>query len=331
MQTIPFASLADLARDPANGWSIGSFGAIGEFVRDADEPADMRIDSGLIEIATTRGAMRIAPTTELTPVAWDSLSADGESWGHALAFCCRRPETPGRVIRSLECDAEAIRPEDRADRLFDLGVGSGAVTMALRTGDADLIAALDALEGQPLLENLSLMGEFLRAQPHRVLLSPAGRIEVFQPIPPPDGKSPIGPHTHLLLKLVPKDRPHSSNVPIPEGLQSALSLHPASPWRDQLGERHDFKADVDRAFTPMLERFGLAVDHAVETALRTAIAAGIEPEAAEWPETRRGRTKARIVLRRLAAVGDERVQPWRALHDRAAPENPDEIEEGELA
>ncbi len=331
MQTIPFPSLADLARDPANGWSIGSFGAIGEFVRDVDEPADMRIEPDLIEIATPRGAMRIAPTAGLTPVAWDSLSADGETWGHALAFCCPRPETPSRVIRALGPDTQAIRAEDRDSLIFDVGVGSGVVAMAVRTSDADLIAALDALEGQPLLENLSLMGEFLRAQPHRILLSPAGRIEVFQPIPPPDGKSPIGPHTHLLLKLVPKDRTHSSNVPIPDGLQSALSLHPRSPWRDQLGERHDFKPDVDRGFEPMLERFGLAEDHAVETALRAAIATGVAPEMADWPETRRGRTKARIVLRRLAAAGDERVQPWRALHDRAGPENPDEIEEGEIA
>jgi len=81
----------------------------------------------------------------------------------------------------------------------------------------------------------------------------------------------------------------------------------------------------------MLEEYGLTEDHAVETALRAAIDAGIAPEAADWPETRRGRTKARIVLRRLAAAGDDRVKPWRALHDRATPENPDEIEEGELA
>ena len=332
MQQASFDLIADLAADPANGWSIGSFGAIGEFIRNADEPATIARAPGRIEIVTARGAMRIAPTTDLAGIAWDSLSADGESWGHALAFCCPRPDSGDRTIRALGDDASAIRPEDRADRLFDLGVGAGAVTMALRTGDVALIAALNAREGCALLAAPELMAEFLRAQPHRVLLSPAGRIEIFQPIPPPDGKSPVGPHTHLLVKLVPRDRTHSANVPIPEGLQSALSLHPRSPWRTILGERHAFKPEVDDAFAPLLARFGLPEDAAVTATLIHAIEAGTSPESGGWPETRRGRTKARIVLRRMAASGDRRVQPWRAIHDRAAPaDDAIDIEEGDSA
>ncbi|MGC4250148.1 MAG: hypothetical protein QM605_01440 [Sphingobium sp.] len=327
METVDFDLIADLAGDAEHGWSIGSFGAIGEFVRDADEPATMRREPSLLEIVTARGAMRIAPTAPLTAIAWDSLSADGESWGHALAFCCPRPETPERVIRSLGPDNASIRAEDREYRLFDLGVASGAVTMAVRTNDAGLTDALSAHEGEPPLSAPAIMGEVLRAQPHRVLLSPAGRIEVFQPIPPAGGKSPTGPHTHLLTRLVPKDRPHSSNVPIPDGMQAALSVHPRSPWRTMLGERHDFIPAFDAAFQPYLERFALAEDRDVERWIRALIEGGAEPESAQWPDTRRGRTKARIVLRRLAAAGDSRVAGWRALHDRA----PMEIEEGEEA
>lgn len=327
MTLMHFDEIATQALDPNHGWSIGSFGAIGEFVRDADEPAVIRREPALLEIATPRGAMRIAPTTALTPIAWDSLSADGESWGHALALCCPRPETPSRVVRSLGEDEAAIRPHDRHMRIFDLGVAAGAVTMAARTDDPALIEALTALEGRSLLSTPAILAEMLRAQPHRVLLSPAGRIEVFQPIPPADGKSPIGPHTHLLAKLVPKDRTHSSNVPIPEGLQAAISLHPRSPWRTMLGERHDYIPDHDRAFAPLLDRFALPEDRFVEAHLLAAIDTGAAPEFADWPETRRGRTKARIVLRRLAAAGDPRVAPWRALHDRS----PIEIEEGEDA
>jgi hypothetical protein len=309
--------IADLAMDPKHGWSIGSLGAIGEFVRDADEPAAIRREAALIEIATPRGAMRIAPAAALTALAWDSLSSDGESWGHALAFCCPRPETPMRVIRALGPDGEAIRAEDRADRMFDLGIGSGAVAMALRTADAGLIAVLEEIEGQPLLSAPGVMREVLRAQPHRVLLSPAGRIEVFQPIPPPDGRSPTGPHSHLLAKLVSKDRPHAANVPIPDGLQSALSLHPRSPWRTMLGERHGFRPELDAAFADMLDRFGLPEDKAVERAVRHAVRDGVAPERVEWPQSRRGRAKARIVLRRMAAAGDRQAAAWRAFHDPA--------------
>lgn len=327
MEHVPFDLLTKLALDPDNGWSIGSFGAVGEFVRNAEEPAAVRLGPEFLEIATPRGAMRIAPVSALAGVAWDSLSADGESWGHALAFCCPRPETPSRVIRSLGADASAIRDEDRGGQLFDLGVASGAVAMCLRTSDDALIAALVAEEGKGLLSAPSLMGEFLRAQPNRVLLSPAGRIEVFQPIPPPDGTSPDGPHTHLLPKLTSKDRPHGSNTPIPVGWQSALTLHPRSPWRTKLGERHAFRAEIDEAFAPLLSRFGLVEDTELDAQLRAAIDGGATPEFAEWPDTRRGRTKARIVLRRLAAAGDTRVKSWRALHDRA----PVEIEEGDDA
>lgn len=322
-----FALLTELALDPANGWSIGSFGAIGEFVRDADEPADIVQGDNMLHIATRRGAMRIAPVTTLTPVAWDSLSADGESWGHAVAFCVDRPVTGNRAIMALGPDAEAIRDRDREAALFDLGVGAGVVRMCLRTRDAALIRALNAAEGTALLATPSLMAEVLRAQPHRVLLSPAGRIEVFQPIPLPDGKSPVGPHTHLLTKLTPKDRAHSSNTPIPQGQQSAISVHPRSPWRTMLGERHPFDPAIDAAFAPILQRYGLAEDASVAGALLRAIENGAAPEFAEWPDTRRGRTKARILLRRLAAAGDSRVKPWRALHDRT----PIEIEEGEEA
>lgn len=325
MTIATFDLIADLASDPEQGWSIGSFGAIGEFVRDADEPATIRREAARIEIITPRGAMRVAPTQALTPVAWDSLSSDGESWGHHLAFCCPRLQTAARVIRDLGPDKDALRAEDRAGRLFDLGVGSGIVTMALRTGDAGLIAALEAHEGEPVLSVPAIMAEVLRAQPHRVLLSPAGRIEVFQPIPPANGKSPTGPHTHLLAKLVPKDRPHSSNVPIPEKLQSALNLHHRSPWRTMLGERHDFVPATDAAFAPYLERYGLTDDQVVDRDIRALVDKGAAPEFADWPDNRRGRTKARIVLRRLAAAGNERVAPWLAVYDRG----PVEIEEGE--
>ncbi|MGE4321641.1 MAG: hypothetical protein AB7E60_01270 [Sphingobium sp.] len=327
MTASTLALLKPLVRDPANGWSIGSFGAIGEFVRDADEPAIIAETQDRIEVATARGALRVAPRQPLRPVAWDSLSADGESWGHALAFCVARPPTVRRTIAALGIDRDAVRAEDKDAALFDLGVGCGAVAMGLRTRDPALIDAMRAAEGMAFLSVTSLMADVLRAQPHRILLSPAGRIEIFQPIPPPDGTSPEGPHTHLLPGLIGRDRPHSANVPIEEGAQSALSMHPPSPWRTMRGEKHPFDAAVDADFAPLLARYGLAEDMAVEADIMDALDHGIAPDHFAWPETRRGRTRARIVLRRRAAAGDERVKAWRVLYDRA----PVEIEEGEEA
>lgn len=316
-----FDLISDLIENPDHGWSIGSFGAIGEFIRDPHEQVHLLRRAERLEISTARGAMRVERNTALRPIAWDSLSSDGESWRDALAFCV--PHQPGgpRVIQDLGEDTDAIRTKDRSDRLFDLGVGSGAVRMCVRSGDEGLIGVMIANDGRPVLGDSGIMGEVLRAQPHRVVLSPAGRIEIFQSIPPPDGQSPEGPHSHLLPKLVVKDQPHSANVPLPYGWQSALTVHPASPWRTIRGERRPFDPTVNQVFLPLLRRYSLEEDAVTALELHRAIDAGESPEFAAWPDSRRGRTKARIELRRRAAAGDPRVAPWRALYDRAGTDS----------
>jgi hypothetical protein len=172
-------------------------------------------------------------------VAFDNLNCDGDTGSQSVAFCARFDEVAPNVIVPLGVDTDAIRPEDRAAHLYDIGVGLGLVRMCVRTTDTGLVAALDGAAGQSLFGPSAgaVMHEFFRAQPHRVMLSPAARIEVYQDIPHPDGNSPEGPHTHLLPKLLAKKRTHSANTPIPDGLQSVLNLHPRSPWRDSLGKR----------------------------------------------------------------------------------------------
>lgn len=315
MTTMDFAELAALAADPDNGWSIGSFGAIGEFFHDAGEAQLTRSDAQL-SLHTGKGAMRLSDGASLRPIAWERLSADGEGWSFSIDFCCPQPAGGDHTIACLGLDTGAIRAEDRDQTLFDLGVGVGAVRMAARTRDPALIAELQAQVGTSLAANEALDACIREGQPQRVLLSPAGRIEVYQPIPEPDGESPDGPHTHLLLNLVPKNRPHGANSPVPDGLQSVLSVNPPSPWRDKRGQKHEFHAAQDAGFQPILQRFGLPAEQRIERELRALVLAGATPHARHWPDTRRGRTKARITLRRLAAEGVAQVQPWRAMFDR---------------
>lgn len=316
METLEHSELVDLALDPENAWNIGSFGAIGEFLYDADEQAVVRHEDELFEIHTSRGGMRIASLSDLQPIAWDRLSGDGESWGYSLALCCPIPEdSPDQSIRHLGKDEDAICEGENVAELFDLGVGVGAVRMAIRTKDRDLIAELVAHEGHVLTEAPELGMHIYQSQPHRVVFSRAGRIEVYQPIPAPDGESPDGPHTHLLMNLIPKQLPHSATTPIPDGFQSVLNLTPKSPWRTNRGERHAFDPEVDADLQPYLARFGLPGDCEVEERLRRDIAEGKEPVREHWPNTRRGRAKARIVLRRMAVDGDMRVTAWRDAFD----------------
>jgi hypothetical protein len=139
--------------DYRNGWSIGTFGAIGEFVRDADEVVDESFDPRELKIVSARGAMRIVPCPGLRAVAYDTLSPDGETWGNSIAFCL--PADCGEAlgaVRRLGPDLDALRDADREAILFDVGVGKDQVRMCVRTRDSRLIAALDAMEGQPFAE-----------------------------------------------------------------------------------------------------------------------------------------------------------------------------------
>lgn len=314
MPEISFQQLADLALDPANGWSIGSFGALGEFVREADEVADVERTSDGLTIATARGALCLR-RTKLVGLAWESLSSDGRGWGHQLALCVKHSLVATHRIAPLGFDHEAVRSEDRGDRLFDLGVTSGFVRMCIRTRDAGLAALLNAAKGEALLDRADLLAAILRSQPHRVLFSPAGRIEVYQPIPGPHGTSPAGPHTHLLPKLIARRWLHSANDPIPAGWQAALSMHPPAPWRETDGKRQLASASVVR-FAPLLRRYERAADAAIGRSVRTAIVAGNEPNLHDWPADRRGRAKARIVLRHLVAAGCINAADWRLVYDR---------------
>lgn len=315
MRDMPFAELADLAERSANGWSIGSFGAIGEFMRAPDEPVRTLRSCDRIELLTDMGAMRLA-RAPLACIAWESLSSDGIGWSHNLALCAQVADIGRGVIRSLGPDHEAVRPQDRHDWLFDLGVARGLVRMCVRTADPSLRAALERSENVDFLSSGALAAAVLAAQPNRVLLSPAGRIEVFQPIPGPHDLSPIGPHTHLLPRLIAADRLHSANDPIPDGWQAVLNLHPPRPW---VGDRHQRVLDgaCDRSFSALLARYGEQREAMLERHLRAQVMTGSDPTSFSWPRDRRDRIKARLVLRRMSAAGEPRAQAWRMVYDRA--------------
>ena len=312
--------LSDLARDCGNGWSIGSFGAIGEFVRGEQESVAIDVQDGRFEVTTARGGMRIMPIVPLRAIAYDTLSSDGEGWSHALALCAPVSDESKSKIAALGPDVDALDPKERGAELFDLGVATGGVRMCVRTHDKSLSGALTANAGRELLGTHELILKILAAQPHRVMLSAAGRIEVYQPIPSADQTSPSGPHTHLLPKLIAARRTHSSNVPVPRGWHPVMTAHPRSPWRDADNVRVPYDEAADTAFAPLLERFGLPEDKQVRDSVTHAVKSGADATAFSWPSTRRGRTAARITLRRLAAARTPAVIHWRAMRDNAPVE-----------
>jgi hypothetical protein len=140
----------------------------------------------------------------------------------------------------------------RPGTLVDLGLGVGHLEACIRTTDADLIdrcEAADALDGR-------LVAAILAAGAARVFRSAVARIEVETPIPPADGESPLGPHTHLLPPLLAHRRTHAATDPIPDGLVPVASVFPPHPCRDALGRAHPYDPATDADFDAVMARFG---------------------------------------------------------------------------
>lgn len=224
-----FDATAAHIRDPYCGFSLGIFGAIAEFMRDPAEAAEVREERDSLSVLTARGGLRFHDHPQAVLVDYRMPSRHAERRIPARAVCL--PTTlagrAGRgVLTEVGTDADAVREEDRDAVLFDLGIGLGSVEACIRTGAPDLLAILRAGEGRPVFEVPGLMPALVAHGPHRVFISALARIEVFSPIPPPDGRSPDGPHTHVLPRLLAHQRTHAANVPIPEGWVPCFSIHP---------------------------------------------------------------------------------------------------------
>lgn len=250
------ALLREALADPGTAWSLGSFGAIAEFMRDPGEPVTALPDDRL-GLATARGAIALHVLPELRPLAYETGFSSG--WNHAVALCLpERACAMGRreVVTELGPDAQAARPEDRDAVLFDLGLGLAAVDACVRTRDPAALACLRAGAGRPLFDHANPIGPQLVAMsPHRVFIARFGRIEVFSEIPGPGGTSPEGPHTHVLPQLLKGGRTHAATTPIPAGLVPCGAIHPPHPYKDSMGMRIPFEPGRLAAFEALLERW----------------------------------------------------------------------------
>lgn len=326
--TSPVQQLVErYATDHRASWSLGTFGAIAEFMFDKDEPVVVDRARG-IAVASARGAIRMEFSSDVRPVAYETISAHADTWNHAIAFCL--PEqacamSQRKVLTELGPDVDAIRPQDRDAILFDLGLGCLQLDACVRTSDSEALAILRSGLGRPMLEPGNPAGPAMaRLSPHRVFISRFGRVEVYNPIPAPGGKSPEGPHTHLLPKLLGHGRTHAATNPIPDGWVPCAHLYPPHPQKNQDGRRHDFRSDAHDEFQTLLEEFGIPELIAVKQAIRTAVAEQVGAEAFRAPETRESRIAMRVALRQLAASRQMTLPDWRERFDRIAERAPSE-------
>jgi hypothetical protein len=143
--------IAGQVTDAETAWSIGTFGAIAEFTRDAEETAAFDPGAGAISVVTARGGMRIDAHDALRPIASESLTE--QSWNQRVALCL--PEgacamNRRAVLTEIGPDHGALRAEDRRAALFDLGLGTLQLDACVRSGDAATVTALRNWVGQSL-------------------------------------------------------------------------------------------------------------------------------------------------------------------------------------
>jgi len=250
--------LSHYARQPDSTWTCGAFGALAEFNFSPGEQITFA-EGPAVGAATNRGAFRVEVMPELRVVAYETLSKNAGRWGQGLALCLPRElALMGRrtVVTELGPDEQAVRPQDRGAVLFDLGIGKPQSDICVRSTEPETIALLRTACGRPLFAPGSNLPRRMPAlSPHRVFRSKAARVEVYQPIPPPDGQTPLGPHTHLRPYML-TGRSHASTVPVPQGFLPALWLFPPHPLHDANGRATAFDADRYTAFQALLKRFG---------------------------------------------------------------------------
>jgi hypothetical protein len=255
---MPQTLLLDHLQDPESSWSCGRFGAIAEFHRDRGEPVILSAGPALSAV-TARGAICIEDTRGLQPIAYETISRCIDSWGHGVALCLPRQTArmSGRtVVTEIGPDRRALRPEDRDAILFDLGLGGATAEICVRSADPGTIGLLREAHGRRLFECANLLSRLPELSPHRVFVSRLGRIEVYQPIPAPTGKSPDGPHTHVLPRLLERGRSHAATVPIPGGWIAGMTLYPPHPLRMNSGKPIAFDAARHAAFQALMDRYG---------------------------------------------------------------------------
>jgi hypothetical protein len=312
-------STADLVTrhiaDPQTSWAIGTFGAIAEFHRGAGEVVALSADGAI----TPRGGINLRLSAAVRAVAWECPSSGG-SWTHGIALCLPKDEgamNARTVVTELGPDAGALREDERRAVLFDLGIGAPHCDTCVRTTDSAVLRVLRAAAGYRLLET-GLFDELSAMSPTRVFLSRLGRVEVYTPIPKPEGRTPDGPHTHVLRDLLRHRRTHSANVPLPKCLVPCAEMYPASPIHDAQGRRQQFDIAKHETFQRLLAEHGDSFCIKAKRETVAAIRAG-RPPFDEPSYSRAQRLARRVALRQLTQIDGPSplLAAWQKAFDSA--------------
>jgi predicted Fe-S protein YdhL (DUF1289 family) len=230
------AFIHDTLRPRTGTWVLGCHGATAEFMIEAGEAMTAALGRDEVVATTAQGGLRFRLLDNLRALQLrDPRAPDGT---RAIFLAIPKPKnetaaTPGLTIQGA--DRDAIQAAHREQAIFDLGLARAEMRFMVRTGTAELRHALTAAQGLTLDGMLARVGPMLlRAGPTRVVETVLGRIEVYAPIPAPGGKSPPGPHTHLLPQHLAMRRATMPGIDLPNAYTLCATFYPRSQPGDEI-------------------------------------------------------------------------------------------------
>lgn len=313
--------LSEQLLDPRSQWSIGTFGAVAEFSSVGSDAIATEKGPGRLKAVSARGGISVKFDKRCRPFASESIAYQG--WSQRLALCMKAEDaqmSARSILTEVGLDKHALRSNDRDGVLFDLGLAAPHIDFCVRVRDAGLLAQLRQHEGRPLYEggNSSALEAILTNSPDRVFLSQIGRVEVFQPIPRHGEKSPEGPHTHVLPKLLRQKRVHSATEPIPNSFVPCLHVYPWHPADVSIGNHPRFDPDQHSYFQMVLRSFGSPDAIAIKDMVTQSVICEQDPPRETFAKSRVARANVRIALRQLKAsnCASRTLSKWISAFDR---------------
>ncbi len=221
-------------RNREGSWAIGCYGAVAEFRAEAGEDCEIAVAGDKVIARTDRGALRLKIGEAVRALALYETPGRQDLRAIFLVVARQRAGLPVATgLSALGPDRAAIRPEDRGQALYDLGLRRTITRFCIRTDKAALLQALTPSLGQGWPDYLPALGAaILRESPVRVVESALGRAEVRTPIPPPGAASITGPHTHLLPDLLAMNRELGPGFELPEAYAPGAIFYPSLPAND---------------------------------------------------------------------------------------------------
>jgi predicted Fe-S protein YdhL (DUF1289 family) len=214
-------------------WTLGCYGAIAEFVCQHDEECCVTVAGETITARSPRGALRLTIGEQVRALQLRVGNGYGAIF---LAVLKAKANLPvATTLTPLGLDECAIQPECRDQPWFDLGLGRDDLRFCIRSSSEELQDALNLVSGLPLSDVLQSVGATIITHgPARVVESPIGRAEIYTPVPPMDGQSPDGPHTHLLSGHLTTGRATPLGIDLPPVYALGATFYPSARSRGSI-------------------------------------------------------------------------------------------------